>query len=239
MTNSAAKKSGVPKETQEETETQGRKENHGGRPPRRGRPSVKREVILEGARTVFGRDGYARASIDAIAAEAGVSTRTLYNHFAGKEKLFAAVIEGSAAQVRDAQLDLLERHFGAVEADLEPGLVALGMQWVGVVDEFAGHFAMVRHINADAQHIPAALLDTWRRTGPEPVQTALGQRFGELAERGVLRVPDPLRAAGHFTQLIAGEINSRTFYGALPLAEDEVERIVTDGVRAFLYGYAA
>jgi len=33
------------------------------------------------------RDGYTRASIDAISAEAGVSTRTIYNHFTDKAML--------------------------------------------------------------------------------------------------------------------------------------------------------
>ena len=57
--------------------------------------SDKRRAIIDGALAVFARDGYTRASIDAISAEAGVSTRTVYNHFtdkaAGKEWLYSGV----------------------------------------------------------------------------------------------------------------------------------------------------
>ena len=43
---------------------------------------------------LFLRDGYARTSVDAIAAEAGVSKRTIYNHYGDKESLFLSVVSG-------------------------------------------------------------------------------------------------------------------------------------------------
>jgi AcrR family transcriptional regulator len=49
--------------------------------------------ILDAAATVFARYGYRRASMDAVAAEAGLSRQGLYRHFAAKEALFAAVVE--------------------------------------------------------------------------------------------------------------------------------------------------
>lgn len=52
-----------------------------------------RETILHAAMTLFARDGYARATIDAIAATAGMSRAGFYWHFASKEAVFAAVIE--------------------------------------------------------------------------------------------------------------------------------------------------
>ena len=58
----------------------------------------KRQAILRGALSVFSRDGYSRASIDAIAKESEVSTRTLYNHFADKADLFRNVIQASASE---------------------------------------------------------------------------------------------------------------------------------------------
>ncbi|MEV5986378.1 helix-turn-helix domain-containing protein [Streptomyces sp. NPDC052051] len=53
----------------------------------RGMPE-KRRSIAQAARAVFGREGYSRASVDANAVEAGVSKRTIYNHFTDKEQLF-------------------------------------------------------------------------------------------------------------------------------------------------------
>jgi TetR/AcrR family transcriptional regulator, mexJK operon transcriptional repressor len=40
----------------------------------------KRDAIGRAALTLFASDGYERTSVDAIAAEAGVSKRTVYSH---------------------------------------------------------------------------------------------------------------------------------------------------------------
>lgn len=85
--------------------------------------SDKAAAISRAACEVFGRDGYSRASIDTIAAEAGASTRTLYNHFpGGKEELFRTVVQWSSGQMREAQLALLARY---LDADRLPGAGSL------------------------------------------------------------------------------------------------------------------
>ncbi len=62
----------------------------------------KRETILAGAIQVFIKEGYATASMDRIAEVAGVSKRTVYNHFQSKESLFQAVVDDFLAR-RDEQ----------------------------------------------------------------------------------------------------------------------------------------
>ena len=47
--------------------------------------SKKRLAVLDGAVRVFIESGYEASSMDRIAEEAGVSKRTVYNHFASKE----------------------------------------------------------------------------------------------------------------------------------------------------------
>ncbi|OXS52923.1 hypothetical protein B1A99_31715 [Cohnella sp. CIP 111063] len=54
--------------------------------------SRKRESILNGAMQVFTEMGYDNASMDRIAEIAGVSKRTVYNHFTNKENLFQGVV---------------------------------------------------------------------------------------------------------------------------------------------------
>ena len=49
--------------------------------PGRPKDQAKRLAILEAAKTLFMRNGYEGSSMDAIAAEAGVSKLTVYNHF--------------------------------------------------------------------------------------------------------------------------------------------------------------
>nr|AIA12301.1 Bacterial regulatory proteins, tetR family [uncultured bacterium] len=53
---------------------------------------AKRMSIIDAAASVFCREGFAGANIDLIAAEAGVSRQTIYNHHRDKEKLFMAVV---------------------------------------------------------------------------------------------------------------------------------------------------
>ena len=59
--------------------------------------SKKREAILEGAQDVFINMGFEAASMDKVAEQAGVSKRTVYNHFGSKEKLYVETFSTIAA----------------------------------------------------------------------------------------------------------------------------------------------
>ena len=52
-----------------------------------------RRRIVNAAYEFFYREGFARANVDAIAETAGVTKRTLYNHFESKDALVAAVLD--------------------------------------------------------------------------------------------------------------------------------------------------
>ena len=54
--------------------------------------SQKRNAILEGAVKVFTKNGFDASSMDHIAEVAGVSKRTVYNHFPSKEILFQEIV---------------------------------------------------------------------------------------------------------------------------------------------------
>jgi TetR/AcrR family transcriptional regulator of autoinduction and epiphytic fitness len=62
----------------------------------------KREAIIQAAIAEFRAYGFEATSMDKIAARAEVSKRTVYNHFPGKEELFAEIMlqlwESSAGQ---------------------------------------------------------------------------------------------------------------------------------------------
>jgi TetR/AcrR family transcriptional regulator of autoinduction and epiphytic fitness len=53
----------------------------------------KRAAIVDAAVAEFRQSGFAATSMDKIAASAGVSKRTVYNHFPSKEALFAQILE--------------------------------------------------------------------------------------------------------------------------------------------------
>ena len=198
-----------------------------------GRPD-KHQAIVDGALTLFARDGYMRASLDAIAAEAGVSNRTIYNHFTDKAELFLTVIQESSQHVADTMIDIIDRQLGKV-VDLEEDLVGLGLAWLGILNsELAPHFALVRQINAETEHIPPAALQAWQAAGPGRVRRELADRLHQLADRDLLTVDDPVRAAGHLMLLISADnLPERSKLQDRP----ELVRMVSAGVHAFLYGY--
>ncbi len=61
---------------------------------RRAASEERRQRILEAARACFGDRGFAGATVETIAARAGVSNGLLYQFFRGKEHLFEVVIDG-------------------------------------------------------------------------------------------------------------------------------------------------
>ena len=52
----------------------------------------KRQAIIQAAIIEFRNNGFEITSMDKIAATAGVSKRTVYNHFPSKEELFAEIL---------------------------------------------------------------------------------------------------------------------------------------------------
>jgi AcrR family transcriptional regulator len=198
----------------------------------------KRRAVLAGALVVFARDGYTRASIDAIARAAGVSTRTIYNQFADKADLFEAVIVDSARRTADAQVITVQRYLGKI-VDIEDDLVEFGIVWATPAREQAPHFALVRQVIADADHIPQAVLRAWQEAGPLRVRREIADHLRQIADAGHLTIADADLAAVHLVQLVAGDATTRTYHGAIPLSPREVRRLAEAGARAFLHGYAS
>jgi AcrR family transcriptional regulator len=83
------------------------------------------ERILETADRLFYRNGIRAMGVDTIAAEIGISKRTLYNHFPSKDALIAAYLMRRSAPARPSDkaplqqilgtFDALERRFGSAE----------------------------------------------------------------------------------------------------------------------------
>lgn len=66
-------------------------------PRRRAQAEATRRRILDAARTLFTRHGYAGTTIDAIAAEAGVAPETVYGTFRNKRSILWRLVEIGAA----------------------------------------------------------------------------------------------------------------------------------------------
>lgn len=197
----------------------------------------KQRALLDGALRVFARDGYSRASIEVIAQEAGVSTRTIYNHFDDKAALFRAVLIDSAQRTAQHQIDVAARYLSRI-VDLEEDLVQFGMVWSSPDPVTALHFALVRQVRADEAHIPAETVEAWQRAGPRAVRAHIGAHLRRIAQRGMLTIPPGKQAemlAAH--QLVALTAGVADRPGS-PLSKRELRNVVRAGVRTFLHGYA-
>ncbi|MCW2861895.1 MAG: transcriptional regulator, TetR family protein [Actinoallomurus sp.] len=129
--------------------------------------------------------------------------------------------------------ELLEQTLAQV-TDIEAALTAFGRAFAAEVARSAERSAVLRLVIAEASHFPELV-----RSPPEqrPVQRALADRLAELGERGLLRVPDPPEAAEFLGLLVTGRVNHRSWYGAVPLDDAEIDRLVAGGVRIFLRAY--
>lgn len=155
-----------------------------------GRRGVKRNQILSGARRVFLRDGFAGASTDAIAAEAGVSKRTLYAYYPGKEDLFADVLRGLTVEnPRTRILESLRREEPGSPEELRGALVGLAQKAVATMMD-PEYLRLLRTIIADSHRFPR-LGEIFRATVPEQGLREVRAMLERAQRRGVVREADP------------------------------------------------
>ena len=194
----------------------------------------KRRAIEEAARAVFGRLGYARAPIDAIAAEAGVSTRTLYNHFGGKLALFERVLVSGATEVAEAFEQAAGE--GLHDSSASGSLRVLGHAIVAHRARFPGHFALVARLEAERDQFPESLIESWLRAGPRRVRATLQAWLIRLATAAGVTLDDPAAAARHLVALVTSTLNTDP-EGGRPPTEAELDGAVEVFARG--YGFEA
>jgi len=83
----------------------------------------KREAIVQAAIAEFRANGFDITSMDKIAATAGVSKRTVYNHFPSKEELFAEILNQLWARLT-AEQEMSYRTDLSLRDQLRPILMA-------------------------------------------------------------------------------------------------------------------
>jgi len=200
-----------------------------------GGSGVKGEAIAAAALRLFLRDGYERTSVDAIAAEAGVSKRTVYNRYGDKENLFLSVLRETFAAMLATFGRIADAHLTGV-TDVEQDLTAFVREAALTLTAAPDRIALIRLILTEAPYFPALLRD---EVGEQSMHGTLAQALSGLARRGSLAITDPAEAADHLFALTFGQVNNRSMFVASRLSDAEVEQIVTSGVAVFLRAYRA
>ncbi|RWL86575.1 MAG: TetR/AcrR family transcriptional regulator [Mesorhizobium sp.] len=196
---------------------------------------AKRVSVVDAAASVFCREGYAGANIDLIAAEAGVSRQTVYNHHGDKEKLFVAVVRDLTERC-NAGIFATIASFPDQPTDLEADLIAFAVRMNrNCICNRDGRF-LRKLIQAEGERYPE-LFAEWREQGPGRTWSALAARFARLAFAGHLSIGDPDVAARQFLALVNAELQITFMLGGTP-TEEEVLRSATNGVRTFLGAFA-
>ncbi len=199
-----------------------------------GRPKdmEKRAAILAAASRLILDLGFERATVDAIAAAAGVSKLTVYSHFADKEGLFVALIAAKC-----------EEHF---EQRAFVELAPLGPP--EALSRIAGAFlSLMYHPDVVALHrvlMTSAcgathMNEVFWQAGPAPTLDALATLLARFDTDGLLDVPDPDRAADQFFAMLKGGDHLRTVLGVgAPPDKAALAALANDTVETFLRAYA-
>lgn len=94
----------------------------------RGKPEETRQRILTAATKLFYSKGIRAVGVDAIAAEAGLTKRTLYHHYESKDALTAAYLEAQNEPVLAALIKSVIRVSGGVTEQIEGLFLAFARQ---------------------------------------------------------------------------------------------------------------
>lgn len=203
--------------------------------PQRGRPRDPERCrrILEAARSHFYAHGMERASVDAIAAEAGVSKMTVYSHFGSKEGLFEAVVRDRTGRVTGG--------LAGVEA-MDPqqprkALTAIGEQFLALAreEDTLGQF---RSVYGAAAAQPEASRAFYRQ-GADRLIGDLAEYLRRADAAGALKVRHPRQAADLFLSMFLGAGHIRGLLLLDMPDERENRALLKEAVRVFMAAYGA
>ncbi|QDL91476.1 TetR family transcriptional regulator [Paroceanicella profunda] len=170
------------------------------KPRRRGRPKVTPDPdlaarLVNETRKLFIERGYARTTMDDIAAHCRVSKRTLYRLFPAKSALFQAIIEAH----RPAMLALPGNYSGLPLSEALARILRVDIS----AEEDLERIAVLRLVVMEAQSVPelAAIV---RDHGAEPSRRALADWLGAQQAAGRMRPLDPMLVSGMLMNMVFG-----------------------------------
>lgn len=179
-------------------------------------------MILSAALPVFAEGGYDRASMRAIARSAGITTPVLYDHFASKADLYAALVEAQADSLIAAwESEGLAVPDGSVEQ--------LFRRTIGTIfDWVAGNEAGWRIIFLDSPSDPAVAEAHARRQ--ERATAVLAAQFARVPELRLSVALERKRAEGFLAEAAKWTVNAIAawWWSNRDLTRDQLVELTAD-----------
>lgn len=198
----------------------------------RPRDPAKHTAIVTAALHIFLERGFNAATIEQIAARAGVSKVTIYNRFTDKETLFEAVVKEQTDQIAAGIRDE-----SPSPGNFEAQLNAFGRNLLGFL--FASdHVALDRMLPQEIAHLPT-LAARFFDVGPGQCRSRLAVLLEEGRASGLVNFDDSSRTAEDLMALWKGFADVELKFGVRhTLSIDEIEARVLHGTRVFLRAFA-
>jgi TetR/AcrR family transcriptional regulator of autoinduction and epiphytic fitness len=190
----------------------------------------KRNAIVDAAIREFEKTGFDHTRMDRIAEVAGVSKRTVYNHFASKEKLFDEIIRRMQDQAES--LELIEY---SPRKSLKSQLTAFGRAYTDAImsDEFT---RMVRV--ALSRFIQSPQMGATALEAHDKLNAVLIELLEAAKADKRIKFTDAEVVANQFTALINDAAFWPQMFSPYPVPNpDEVKQIINRTVALILDHY--
>ncbi len=195
----------------------------------------KRQAILNAAADIFAEEGFAGASIDAIAARAGVSRQTIYNQLGDKDNLFQVVVSEITERSTAGFFRVLDT-FPVAPQDLERELTEFSAQLLRkAICDPNGRW-LRKLVETEGARFPK-LFETWKEYGPGKKYPAVAARLAQLALAGYLDLDDPALAARQYMALLGADLRIDQQLGR-QTPESEIDLMAANATRTFLRAFA-
>jgi AcrR family transcriptional regulator len=189
----------------------------------------RKAAIVQAAFEMFSNKGFKGTTTRELAAAVGVSEPVLYQHFATKAELYAAIVDHMLERVSTS----FEASMGKMTFDEAPRvfLQVLGEQ---VMRWFVEETQYIRLLLFSALE-GHGLSEIWHERATAELLRMVMEYLGHQAKRGVLRIENPELSARVFTNMVAHHGMVVAIFQR-PLQGVTHEEYVRDCVETFLRG---
>lgn len=187
------------------------------KPRRKDLPENRRACILNAARCVFARQGYAGTVVDDIAGQAGIAKGTLYLYFKSKEEIFLAALIEDARRMEERTRERMQ----AAETWQEKlrAYVEVRLEYLDKHEDFLRiYLAEIRRQMVCGMRMQADLYHAIRES-----ENQLAQVFAAAVARQEIRPVDPELAALTLSDLTRGLMERRLLGWSRPTGSSDAE----------------